>query len=153
MVGAGQQLGRLHRGVELVLVGLIFHSPRRPPTAPAPSVHQHRAGGRRVRVSLRRAAGVRLVDGDREASPRCSLPILSRMNVNFCTVEMMIFLPLSMNRRRSAERSALPYRRAHGGILPDHVVDLPVQDAAVSDHDDRVEHRGVVCGTAQFLRP
>ena len=38
--------------------------------------------------------------------PRCSLPISSRMNGNFWTVEMMIFLPLSMNRRRSPERSA-----------------------------------------------
>ena len=38
--------------------------------------------------------------------PRCSLPISSRMNGNFCTVEMMIFLPLSMNCRRSPEPSA-----------------------------------------------
>ena len=29
--------------------------------------------------------------------PRCSSPISSRMNGNFCTVEMMIFLPPSMN--------------------------------------------------------
>ena len=40
--------------------------------------------------------------------PRCSLPISSRMKGNFCTVEMMIFLPLSMKRRRSPERSACP---------------------------------------------
>ena len=40
--------------------------------------------------------------------PRCSFPISSRMNGNFCTVEMMIFLPLSINVRRLAERSAWP---------------------------------------------
>ena len=40
--------------------------------------------------------------------PRCSFPISSRMNGNFCTVEMMIFLPLSINLRRSPERSAWP---------------------------------------------
>ena len=40
--------------------------------------------------------------------PRCSLPISSRMNGNFCTVVMMIFLPLSMNLRRSPECSAWP---------------------------------------------
>ena len=40
--------------------------------------------------------------------PRCSLPISSRMKGNFCTVETMIFLPVSMKRRRSPERSACP---------------------------------------------
>ena len=40
--------------------------------------------------------------------PRCSLPISSRMNGNFCTVEMMIFLPSAMNLRRSPECSACP---------------------------------------------
>ena len=39
---------------------------------------------------------------------RCSLPISSRMKGNFWTVEMMIFLPASMNFRRSPERSACP---------------------------------------------
>jgi hypothetical protein len=33
------------------------------------------------------------IPGDEPALPRCSLPISSRMNGNFCTVEMMIFLP------------------------------------------------------------
>ena len=40
--------------------------------------------------------------------PRCSLPISSRMNGNFCTVDTMIFLPSSRNRRRSPDRSACP---------------------------------------------
>ena len=40
--------------------------------------------------------------------PPCPLPISSRMNGNFWTVEMMIFLPDSMNRRRSPEASAWP---------------------------------------------
>ena len=40
--------------------------------------------------------------------PRCSFPISSRMNGNFCTVEMMIFLLLSINLRRSPECLAWP---------------------------------------------
>ena len=40
--------------------------------------------------------------------PRCSLPISSRMKGNFWIVEMMIFLPCVMNRRRSPDRSACP---------------------------------------------
>ena len=39
---------------------------------------------------------------------RCSSPISSRMNGNFCTVEIMIFLPLSMNLRRLLEPVAWP---------------------------------------------
>ena len=39
---------------------------------------------------------------------RWSLPISSRMKGNFWIVEMMIFLPCSMNRRRSPDRSACP---------------------------------------------
>ena len=38
--------------------------------------------------------------------PRCSVPISSRIKGNFCTVVMMIFLPPSMNVRRSPECSA-----------------------------------------------
>ena len=40
--------------------------------------------------------------------PRWSVPISSNTNGNFCNVEMMIFLPLSMNLRRSPEWSACP---------------------------------------------
>ena len=40
--------------------------------------------------------------------PRWSLPISSRMKGNFWIVEMMIFLPCVMNRRRSPDRSACP---------------------------------------------
>ena len=63
------------------------------------------------------------------------------MNGNFCTVEMMIFLPLSMNLRRSPECSAWPDRRADLGELLDGVADLLVEDAPVGDDDDRVEDR------------
>ena len=37
-----------------------------------------------------------------------SVAISSRMNGNFCTVDTMIFLPCSMNLRRSPECSACP---------------------------------------------
>ena len=36
------------------------------------------------------------------------------------------------------------HRRAHLGVFPDRVSDLPVEDAAVGDDDDRVEDRSVV---------
>ena len=39
---------------------------------------------------------------------RCSLPISSRIKGNFWTVEMMIFLPASMNFRRSPDCCARP---------------------------------------------
>ena len=66
------------------------------------------------------------------------------MKGNFCTVEMMIFLPASMKRRRSPERLAWPSCCPDLGELPDGVVNLLVQNAAVGDHDDRIEDRGVV---------
>ena len=76
--------------------------------------------------------------------PRCSSPISSRMKGNFWTVEMMIFLPASRNRRRVAGALLVPHRRADLGVLPDGVADLPVEDDAVGDDDDRVEDRGAV---------
>ena len=76
--------------------------------------------------------------------PRCSLPISSRMNGNFCTVVMMIFLPSSMNLAQVAGVFRVADRRAHLGELLDRVVDLLVEDAPVGDDDDRVEDRLVV---------
>ena len=69
-----------------------------------------------------------------------SLAISSRMKGNFCTVETMIFLPSSMNLRRSPERSAWPT------VAPTCMNCLMVawiwlvEQAPVGDHDDRVEH-------------
>ena len=71
--------------------------------------------------------------------PRCSLPISSRMKGNFWIVEMMIFLPCSMNCRRSPDRSAMCHRGGHLGILSDRIADLPVEDSAVGDDNDGVE--------------
>ena len=73
------------------------------------------------------------------------------MKGNFWIVEMMIFLPLSMNRRRSPERSAWPDRRRHLRILPDRVADLAVEEDAVGDDDDRVEDRGALPGQPDQL--
>jgi hypothetical protein len=58
---------------------------------------------------------------------------------NFCTVETMIFLPSSMNLRRSPECSAWPT------VAPTcmnclMVAGSGVEHAPVGDHDDRVEH-------------
>ena len=59
-------------------------------------------------------------------------------------VEMMIFLPCSMNRRRSPDRSACPtvaFTWAYRRIVS---VDLTIQDDPVGYHDDRVEDRTVI---------
>ena len=37
-----------------------------------------------------------------------------------------------------------PHRRADLGVLLDGVADLPVEDAPIGDHDDRVEDRSIV---------
>ena len=59
-------------------------------------------------------AGVRFVNDDCESLPN-SVAISSRMNGNFCTVDTMIFLPCSMNLRRSPEfRRPHPARRRTG---------------------------------------
>ena len=76
--------------------------------------------------------------------PRCSFPISSRMKGNFCTVEMMIFLPLSINARRLAERFGMADGGPDLGELFDRVADLLVEDASVRDHDDGIEHPGGV---------
>ena len=73
--------------------------------------------------------------------PRCSLPISSRMNGNFCTVEMMIFLPLVDELAQVARVLGVADRGAHLGELLDRVADLLVEDAPVGDDDDRVEDR------------
>ena len=61
------------------------------------------------------------------------------MNGNFCTVEMMIFLPSSMNLRRSPECSAWPTVAPTCANCLIVVADLLVEDAPVGDDDDRVE--------------
>jgi hypothetical protein len=73
------------------------------------------------------------------------------MNGNFCTVEMMIFLPSAMNLRRPPECSACPTVAPHLRELLDRVADLLVEDTPVGDHDDRVEDRRVVLSEADQL--
>ena len=83
--------------------------------------------------------------------PRCSSPISSRMNGNFCTVEMMIFLPSSMNLRRSPECSAWPTVAPTCANCLIVSLDLLVEDAPVGDDDDRVEDLLVVALQADEL--
>ena len=61
------------------------------------------------------------------------------MNGNFCTVEMMIFLPLFDELAQVAGVLGVADGGAHLGELLDGVADLLVEDAAVGDDDDRVE--------------
>ena len=66
------------------------------------------------------------------------------MNGNFCTVEMMIFLPLVDELAQVARVLGVADGRAHLGELLDGVADLLVEDAPVGDDDDRVEDRRAV---------
>ena len=74
--------------------------------------------------------------------PRCSSPISSRMNGNFWTVEMMIFLPpleeLSAGRRAFSAWPTVADTWANCLIV---FSNLLVQHLPVGDHDDRVEPR------------
>ena len=54
----------------------------------------------------------------------------------------MIFLPDSMNRRRSPDRSACPTVCANLGVLLDGVAELPVKNAPVGHDNDGVEGHG-----------
>ena len=76
--------------------------------------------------------------------PRCSLPISSRMNGNFCTVEMMIFLPLGDELAQVARVLGVADGRAHLRELLDGVRICWSRMLPVGDDDDRVEDRRVV---------
>ena len=68
--------------------------------------------------------------------PRCSEPMASEMNGNFCTVVMIIFLPAAIRRRRSVADFGARQRGANLRELAYRVVDLAVEYAAVGNHDD-----------------
>ena len=63
------------------------------------------------------------------------------MKGNFCTVEMMIFLPLCDEPAQVAGMLGVADGGADLGELLDGVADLLVEDAPVGDDDDRVEDR------------
>ena len=66
------------------------------------------------------------------------------MNGNFCTVEMMIFLPLLDELAQVAGVVRVAHRRADLHELLDGFLDLVVQDAPVGDHDDGIENLRVL---------
>jgi hypothetical protein len=66
---------------------------------------------------------------------------------NFCTVEMMIFLPLSMNFPRSPEYSAWPDL----GELFDSRLNPLVEKPPIDDDKDRIEHIFLVIAQADWL--
>ena len=140
VTGVGQQLARLHQAVDLVLVGLLLvHLP-----------------GRRQRLRHRRAgtsalAGVRLVDDDREAAPALLVADLVEDERELLHRGDDDLLAALDEPPQIARAVGVPDRRRHLGILPDGVADLPVEDAAVGHHDDRVEHRRIVPGQPDEL--
>ena len=140
VTGVGQQLARLHQAVDLVLVGLLL-------------VH---LAGRRQRLRHRRAgasalAGVRLVDDDREAAPALLVADLVENERELLHRGNDDLLAALDEPPQIARAVGVPDRRRHLGILPDGVADLPVEDAPVGHHDDRVEHRRVVAGQSDEL--
>ena len=57
---------------------------------------------------------------------------------------MMIFLPFRDKLTQVPGVLGMSHRGAHLGELLDGVADLLIEDAAVGDHQDRIEHGGVV---------
>ena len=128
IAGIGQELARLHDAVDLVFRRLVLLLGAASESAMLIAAD--------VRPPWLECASSMMMANLR---PRCSLPISSRMNGNFCTVVMMIFLPLSMNLRRSPECSAWPtVAPTWANCLIVSRICL-IQDAAVGDDDDRVE--------------
>ena len=137
VAGVGQELLGLHQPVDLVLGGLVL------PLAPAsPSAMDTEAD---VRPPWLEWASSMMMPNRR---PRCSLPMASRMNGNFCTVVMTIFFPSRRKDRRSPELWAWPTMERDLRELLDRVPDLLVEDLPVRDDDYRIEE-----GRAVLLEP
>ncbi len=140
VAGVGQQLARLHQAVDLVLVGFLL-------------VH---LAGHRQRLRHRRAgtsalAGVGLVDDDGEAAPALLVADLVEDERELLDRGDDDLLAALDEPPQVARPVGVPDRRRHLGILPDRVADLPVEDAPVGHHDDRVEHRRIVPGQPDEL--
>ena len=73
------------------------------------------------------------------------------MKGNFCTVVMMIFLPLSMNFAQVAGVLGVPDDGRYLGKLLDGVPDLLVENPPVGDHDDRIENVLASCSQTDEL--
>ena len=82
---------------------------------------------------------------------RCCAPMSSRMNGNFWTVVMMIFLPSAMKRAEVAGMLGVADGRADLRELLDGVADLLIENPPVGDHDHRVEHLAVAIARADQL--
>ena len=143
VAGVGEQPARLHQPVDPVLEGFFLTRYGRR------AVFRERLGHGRVGAAA--LAGVRLVDDDGEAPAAMLVADLvqdERELLHRGDDDLLAAFD-------EAAQVAGALGVADGGpdlrVLADGAADLPVQDAAVGDYDDRVEHRGAAAGQADQL--
>ena len=133
VAGVREQLARLHQAVDVVLGGLLLGLFTGCP--------QRGRDGRRGAPTL---AGVGLVDDDGETLPALLVADLVEDEGELLNRRDDDLLAGLDEPAQVSGALRVPHRRADLGVLLDGVADLPVEDAPVGDHDDRVECRSVV---------
>ena len=133
VAGVREQLARLHQTVDVVLwgflLGLFTGCPQR---------------GRDGRRGAPTLAGVGLVDDDGETLPALLVADLVDDEGELLNRRDDDLLAGLDEPAQVSGALRVPHRRADLGVLFDGVADLPVEDAPVGDHNDRVEDRSVV---------
>ena len=125
-----QQPARLHDAVDPVLVGLVLLDPSR---------LRECTGHRRRRLAT--LAGVCLVDDDRKAPVPLAVSDLVQDERELLHRRDDDLLPGLDEPLETARPVRFAHRSPDLRVLANRVADLPVQNAAVGDHDDGVEHR------------
>ena len=133
VAGVREQSARLDQPVDAILGGLFLAL-----LAGLPQRGGHR---RRGAPAL---AGVRLVDDDGEPPMPLLVPDLVQDERELLDGRDDDLLAGLDEPAEVAGTRGTPHRRADLSVLPDRVADLPVEDAPVRDHDDRIEYRTAV---------
>ena len=133
VAGVGEQPARLHQAVDAVLEGRLL--------AFFAGLGEREPHGRAGAAAL---AGMGLVDDDGKAPPALLVADLVEDEGELLHRRDDDLLTRFNEAAQVARVLRVSHRRADLCVLPDRVADLPVEDAPVGDHDDRVEDRGVV---------
>ena len=133
VAGVGEELARLHQAVDLILVGLLFRR-----LACLAQRLGHGCGGAAA------LARMGLVDDDGKAAPAMFVADLVENERELLDRRDDDLLAGLDEPSQVARTLGVPHRRAHLGVFPDRVSDLPVEDAAIGDDDDGVEDWSVV---------
>ena len=133
IAGVRQQPTRLHHAVDAVLEGLVFG-------LLAGGSEHARHGGRRSPA----LAGMGFINDDGEAPAALLVADLVEDDGELLDGRDDDLLARLEEPAQIAGAVGVPHGGADLGVLPDRVVDLPVEDEPVGHHDDRVEDRHLV---------